>query len=144
MTIQEGQERLATAMLRPVNPTAIILLGVFTIIWGVWVGNPFWAVFSSPLYSLMTFLPEAVWGFISVVAGIVICHGAITRRVASLILGARVGGLFWLVVSILYFIGDWVHTGGITALLLSIYSFFIYLNLKVNSKHVDDYEELFK
>jgi len=135
MTIKEGQVRLAEAMLRPVNPTAIILLGVFTIAWGFWVGNPFWNVFThARLYSFMNFAPEPVWGLIAAAAGVVISHGAVTKRVGALILGAKTGGLFWLLVSIFFFMGDWMNTGGITALILSIYSFFIYLNLKVNSK----------
>lgn len=144
MTITEGQERLAQAMLKPVNPAAIILLGVFTVVWGFWVGNPFWNVFThAALYSFMQFIPEAVWGVVAVAAGVVISHGAFTRKVGSLILGAKVGGIFWFVVSIMFFIGDWMNTGGITALLLCIYSMFIYLNLKVNSKHGASKDDLF-
>lgn len=144
MTLQEGQERLAEAMLKPVNPAAIILLGIFTVVWGFWVGNPFWNLFAhAPLYSFMGFAPEAAWGLVATAAGLVISHGAFTRRVGALILGARVGGIFWFVVSIMFFLGDWMNTGGITALLLSVYSFFIYLNLKVNVKHGTSRDDLF-
>lgn len=145
MTIQEGQERLARAMLKPVNPAAIILLGVFTIVWGFWVGNPFWTIFThAPLYSFMSSVaPEWVWGLFAAGTGLVISHGAINRQVGRLILGAKVGGFFWLIVSIMFFLGDWMNTGGITTLVLSIYSIFIYLNLKVNREHVDHKDELF-
>lgn len=144
MTLQEGQEKLAEAMLRPINPTAIILLGVFTVVWGFWVGNPFWSVFTqAPLYSFMSFAPEPVWGLVAIAVGVVISHGAFTRKVRALILGSKVGGIFWFVVSIMFFLGDWMNTGGITTLVLSVYSFFIYLNLKVNSQHVEHRDELF-
>lgn len=144
MTIKEGQERLAQAMLKPVNPTAIILLGVFTIVWGLWLASPFWTVFTSaPLYSFMNFVSEAVWGVIAIACGLIITHGALTRTVASLILGSRTGGIFWFVVSIMFFLGDWHNTGGITALLLAVYAFFIHLNLKVNSKVIGNCNDLF-
>lgn len=144
MTIQEGQERLAEAMLRPINPTAIILLGIFTIIWGCWVGNPFWTVFTTaPLYSFMNFMPEAAWGLVAIACGIIITHGAYTKRVGSLILGSRVGGIYWFVVAIMFFLGDWQNTGGITALLLSIYSVFIHVNLKVNTRDNKSKDDLF-
>jgi len=144
MTIKEGQERLAEAMLRPVNPTAIILLGVFTVVWGFWVGNPFWDIFPGrPLYSFMQFMPEAVWGLLATAVGVVISHGAFTRTLPSLILGARVGGIYWFVVSLMLFIGDWQSTGGINAMVLAVYSAFIYVNLKVNHAHVEHENELF-
>lgn len=142
--IRRGERKLAKAMLKPVNPTAIILLGVFTLVWGFWVGNPFWEVFSQAhMYSLLSFAPEWAWGLFAGISGIVICHGAFTRAIGSLILGAKVGGFFWLVVSLLFIAGNWMDPGGITALLLAVYSFFIYLNLKVNRDHCVDDSELF-
>jgi len=142
--MERGQERLAEAMLRPINPAAIILLGVFTLIWGLWVGNPFWEVFpTAKMFSFMSLAPEAVWGVMALSAGTIISHGAITRKPGALILGAQTGGFFWLLVSLMYFVGDWMNTGGIMTLLLSVYSMFIYLNLKVNIKHVERKEDLF-
>lgn len=144
MSITEGQEKLARAMLRPVNPVAIILLGIFTIVWGFWVGNPFWNLFAhAASYSVMDFMPEWLWGLIALVVGVVISYGAFTRTIPSLILGSKVGGLFWFVISIMFFLGDWMNTGGITALLLSVYSTFIYLNLKVNSQICEHHDDLF-
>lgn len=37
-------------------------------------------------------------------------------------------------ISIFYFMGDPLNTGGITALIFSIYAAFVYLNIKVNFK----------
>ena len=133
--IKYGQERLAEAMLKPVNPALVILLGVFTVVWGIWVGNPFWDVFTrAALYSVMNFMPEWTWGLIAVVSGIAICYGAIRRSTKSLIWGARIGGAFWLAVTLMYFLGDWMSTGGITALVLAIYCGVLYLNFRVNNK----------
>lgn len=142
MSFSGGQEKLANAMLKPINPAMIVLLGVFTIVWGFWVGNPFWDVFPhATLYSAMVFMSEGSWGLIATAAGIIICHGAFTRKVGALILGAATGGVFWMVVSLMFFIGDWMNTGGITALTISIYCACIYLNLKVNCKHMDKHKD---
>lgn len=127
---------IARALLRPINPTLIVLLGVYTIVWGFWVANPFWEVFThAQLYSaLLAVFPEYVWGTIAIICGIVISYGAVKRSYSALTRGALFGGWFWFIVSIFYFVGDAANTGGITALIFAIYGGFVYVNLRVNFK----------
>jgi hypothetical protein len=40
--------------------------------------------------------------------------------------------MYWLMVSVMFFAGDWQNTGGITAATLAVYCGFIWLNLRVN------------
>lgn len=137
MTLTEGTEKLAQALLLPINPAAVILLGIYTVVWGFWVANPLWEVFShAPLYAAMAnFMPEWAWGLLAISMGAITIYGAIKRHYAALVRGAASSGLFWFVVCIFYFIGDAASTGGITAAIFCIYALFIYLNIRVNFKN---------
>lgn len=134
--------KITKALLKPVNTAAIILLGIYTIVWGFWLANPFWDAFSrAPLYSELenafafaSVNSEAVWGLIAISSGCVICYGAYKPSYRALITGASVAFVHWFVISMFYFWGDWQNTGGITAVTFAIYAAFIYLNIKVNHK----------
>lgn len=134
--MKERKEKLAEALLLPINPALIVLLGIFTVVWGFWIANPFWTVFTqAPLYDYMAALaPEWVWGGIAITAGVVICIGAVKRSYRALTTGAGVAFIHWLLISLMYFAGDPLNTGGITALLLAVYAAMVYLNIRINFK----------
>ena len=127
---------LATALLRPINTSAIILLGIYTVVWGIWIVNPFWTVFTQAgLYSAMaSLMPEFIWGIVALAAGAVICYGVLRPSHMRLLQGSFVGFVHWFLIAIFYFFGDWQNTGGITALFFAIYAAFIFVNLKVNKR----------
>lgn len=128
---------VAKELLKPVNTAAILILGVYTLCWGLWLANPFWNVFTrAPLYNFMSKIaPEWVWGGIAVAAGFAIIHGVFRPSYKALIFGALVGYFHWMVIAIMYFGGDWRNTGGLTALTFSVYSGFIWLNITRNNKN---------
>lgn len=132
--------KLTQALLRPVNTSAIIILGVYTVVWGLWVGNPHWSVFErAPLYSKMSELfNESAWGGIAIIAGIVISYGAFRPSYRALIIGSGVAAIHWLIIAIMYFWGDWQSTGGITSLVFAFYGSYVYLNIRVNNKRDRD------
>lgn len=134
--LTEGKEKLAKALLLPINPAAVILLGIYTIVWGIWVANPFWDVFArAGLYHVMaTVAPEWAWGVLAVFVGCVTTYGAVKRYYEALTRGAAAAGWFWLMIAIFYFMGDFFSTGGITSLCFAVYSGFIYCNIRVNFK----------
>lgn len=122
--------------LKPVNLALSFLLGLFTMLWGVWVGNPFWDVFGrAPLYNFMSFFPEWSWGVVAILAGLTIVYGAWHPSYLAITRGSWVGTIYWLLVSIMFFLGDWQNTGGITAATLAILSAFIWVNLRVNEEN---------
>lgn len=130
------REKFAVSILRPLNPSLIIVLGIYTILWGLWIINPFWAVFSTaPLYSAMLALaPEYVWGAIAIGSGLLILRGATKPSYENLRIGSFAGFLHWLTIGIMYLIGDWMNTGGITALTFAIYAAIVWVNIKVNKR----------
>lgn len=137
MTFKEGSQKLAESLLLPINPAAVIILGVYTVVWGLWLVNPFWSVFSqAPLYHVLAQVaPEWFWGLVAITCGSFTIYGAIRRHYQPLVRGAIISGWHWLMISIFYFAGDPFNTGGITALTFCVYSVYIYLNLRVNYKH---------
>lgn len=129
-------------MMKPINTSAVIILGLFTTSWGVWVANPFWNVFgTAAVYSYMESLaPEWFWGVVAIVAGVVITWGVIRNSYRSLLLGSWIGFIHWMLISGLYFAGDWHNTGGLTVLAFALYSAYIHANLKINRRKVDQDE----
>jgi hypothetical protein len=127
-------ERVAVSLLRPINPSVIIILGLYTVVWGLWIVNPFWAVFAqAPVFSaMMGYASEVVWGCIAIGAGLLIMRGALKPSYRNLQLGALVGCLHWLTIGILFFMGDWMNTGGISAIAFALYSAVVWVNIKVN------------
>lgn len=126
-------DNLAKAMLRPINTAAIVIMGAYTFVWGFWIFNPFWDVFrTAKIFSYMAMLPEYFWGGLAMAVGIMMVYGVMKHNYKSLMWGAKVGFYHWTMICILYFFGDWQNTGGVTALMISFYCGFIWLNIRVN------------
>ena len=141
MTLTEGSKKLAEALLLPINPAAVVLLGIYTTLWGFWVANPWWTVFTqAELFSQLAqtsiwFIPpEVLWGSIAILCGCITIYGALKRSYGALVRGASVAGWHWFMISVFYFIGDPLNTGGISALIFAVYAAFVYLNIRVNFK----------
>lgn len=141
MNTREAPRKLAQALLLPVNPAAVVLLGIYTFVWGLWLANPFWTVFTqAPLYDVLARVPpdvipaEYFWGSIAIVVGCIIIYGAAKRYYRPLIIGASVAFWHWLMIATFYFWGDWQNTGGITSLVFCVYAAFIYCNVRINYK----------
>lgn len=142
--MSKGTEKLAKALLLPINPAAVILLGIYTVVWGLWVANPFWNVFErADLYmSLANIAPEYLWGLLAIACGTLTIYGAVKRNYGPLVRGAASSGWHWFMISIFYFAADPLSTGGITALIFAVYAAFIYLNIRVNFKNDKDSSEI--
>jgi hypothetical protein len=138
-SLNRTSHRLATRLLQPVNTAAIIILGIYTTVWGFWVANPFWTVFDqAPLYDWMSrVMPEWSWGAIAIAVGLLMIHGVIRHSYGALITGALVGYFHWLAIAIMYLGADWQNTGGVTSFIISIYCGFIWLNITKNKEHLN-------
>lgn len=134
--IREVLDKIAAQLLQPLKTPGLVLLGVYTALWGAWVTNPWWGVFGQAMiYSKMdNFMPEWAWGSIAVVFGVALSYGAIKKKYRTLVMSSIAVWWFWSMVSIFYFIGGWEDTGGLSAAAFSIYASFIYLNLRVNKR----------
>jgi hypothetical protein len=129
-------DKFKQSMFKPINTSAISIMAVFTILWGIWVGNPFWTVFDqAPIFSFMTAIfPEWAWGAVAIVVGLTMMYGVIKPSYMTLKNGALTGFYFWLFGSINFFLGDWQNTGGLTLFMIAVYCGYVALNIWVNKK----------
>lgn len=127
--------RLAEGLAKPINPFASIILAVMTLMWGLWVLNPYWVVFNSaPLFDMMEGLaPEEVWGATGVLAGGLLAYCNIKRNLRLLSIGLWVVSWFWGMVALMMWLGDWTNTGALTYSYICLWSNYAYLNVKMNS-----------
>lgn len=127
-------DKLKASMFRPINTAAISIMGAFTLLWGFWVGNPFWTVFDqAQVFQFMTIImPEWAWGILAFSVGLLMLWGVSKNSYRSLRLGSLAGFYYWLFGACNFFVGDWQNTGGITLLMVSIYCGYIALNLYIN------------
>ena len=131
--------RFIRDVLQPINTAAISIMGVYTVLWGFWVANPWWFVFqSAAAYQSMEHIaPEFVWGLVAVIVGTFMIRGVVSRSYKALVIGALSGFFYWITVSGFFFWGDWHNTGGVTYLMIAAYCGFIWLNLRVNRRYLD-------
>lgn len=128
--------RLGREVLQPINTAAVIILGVFTVLWGLWVFSPFWDVFNrAVVYHYFQILPEYFWGSVAIASGTAMIYGVLRNSYRSLTMGSMVGFLHWFVIMAFFFAGDWQNTGGVTYLMIAVYCGYIWLNLRVNKKN---------
>lgn len=100
--------KVARGLNKPVNTFAALILGIFTMIWGIWIANPFWTVFDkADVYSwLSSVAPESFWGSLGMLCGFFIIFGIIRHTYASLTTGAFIGFVHWGLIAFGYFKGD--------------------------------------
>ena len=132
-------DTIARALLRPMNMGVVLVLGLYTFLWGLWVINPFWHVFGhAALYDMLNaYGGEGFWGAFAIATGTLTTWGATRGRAPYIYWGTGAAGWHWFIIGIFYFMGDWHNTGGITALFLAVLSATVYLNVKVNYTHED-------
>lgn len=130
--LKRAWKELATALSKPINKVAAVVLSVYTFLWGFWIANPFWDVFKhAELYSwLSDVAPETFWGILAMAVGAIMTYGVIRGSENSLTIGAFVGFIHWLIIAMGYFAGDWKNTGGITSSAMALYCAAIYLNIR--------------
>lgn len=124
------------SMFRPINKSASAILGVFSIVWGFWLANPFWSVFSSEeVFEIMRILPETAWGTLAMALGVAILMGMKGSRFSLLKWAVRAGFYFWLFVAIASLVGDWASPVGPTMLMITSYMGYVALNLSINTSY---------
>ena len=127
-------DKVIREFMQPLNTTLILILGIYTIVWGLWLISPFWTVFSqAPVYCVMAQIGEEwMWGTVAVVTGGFTIRGALKPNFTNLHLGSFLAALHWLLIAFVYLLGDWTSTGGITSLCFFVYAAVFWINVKAN------------
>jgi hypothetical protein len=132
--------KFAKRLSQPINTAAIVIMGIYTFVWGLWVGNPFWSTFaeSKQFDWLGQVAPEWIWGFTAGVVGVVMCYGVVRNSFHSLSFGSFIGSIYWGIIATGYYIGDWRDTAGLTKTMICLYCAFIFLNIRMNRDRLVD------
>lgn len=132
--------KLAKRLSQPINTAAIVIMGVYTVLWGLWIGCPAWSTFDeAKQYSwLHQVMPEWGWGGLAVCVGLVMCYGVMRDSFRSLSAGSFIGSVHWGVIATGYYIGDWRDTAGLTKTMICLYCAFIFLNIRMNRDRLVD------
>lgn len=127
-------ERIAHGLIKPMNPYASVWLGIMTFMWGLWVVNPFWQVFTrANVYSkALEFAPEWAWGTWSTLCGITLIVALIKHSPCWVVRAAGFAIWHWFTVSGMLWWGDWQNTAGLTYMFVGLYAVYVFLNIRVN------------
>ncbi len=128
--------KLVERLSKPINTSAVSIMAFYTVIWGVFVTNPWVETFgTNPEYmTLLVIAPEWTWGLLAFVVGLIGLYGLIKPSYKTVTQGAFVACVFWLAVSFLCLVGGWTSVAWLNYLAPSAYSAFVYLNLRINRK----------
>lgn len=130
-------DNFVEGMLKPINPTASIILGALTASWGAWLLNPHSVFDSASLYSKMDqFAPEWAWGLWAFTCGMLIIISVLRSNWKWLAKAMGFACWHWSTVAGMMWWGDWQNTGGLTYSYITVYTVYIFLNVKIN--HVND------
>lgn len=128
-------DRAINLFRKPINKGVTMMLGIYTIAWGLWVANPWLDTFAaSGVYSHMAKLMpvEIVWGTLAVLFGLLTLLGLIEKYRRVVIYGAGASGAFWFMICVLYALGNLASTGALTAIFVATLATYIHINCKLN------------
>lgn len=135
--MNKALEQLRLTLLKPINPAIIVVLGLYTVVWGLWIMAPWFSVFGhSIVFQVMAaYGSEYLWGGIAVGCGLIIIRGAVVPVYWNIEIGALVAFFFWLILAIFFCAGDWHSPAWLSAACFALYSALIWLNVEVNRKY---------
>lgn len=131
-TFNTAVSRLVDRLQESTHAGNLIFVALYTIIWGLWL--LLFDVFqASSLYSWLSNIgDEKFYGIAAIITGIAMATTILRNIFPWTAYGAFLGFLFWGLIGIGYLLGDYRSTGALTALGLSGYSSFVYLNIRLN------------
>jgi len=127
----------------------IILLSLGLFAWGAFVFNPLVDTFSAANFyqTLASLASEEVWGAVFMLAGGVMAHGTIKRKVDVIHVGAMIGFLLWSFLSVAYALASPTVTPVVTNGILALIHGWAWLSVKaqpqvITNRHTYSDEEV--
>jgi len=119
-------DKTASKMLSPINTMAVSILGAFNLLLGIWISLPF-----DSLVFINNF-PEWIASALMIIIGSFILSGSLRQTYNTLLIGTHFSFYFWFlsIGGLLY--AQWQNPAWIVALMISMYSAFVAVNIKVN------------
>lgn len=105
-----------------------LLCAFAALLWGFWVGSPFWETFitSSVFVKMAQIAPEWIWGSVVFCLGLAQLVAALRRISARMRQWVAAAGVFvWMTIALFYFFGNPYSTG------FTAYAIYVLMNLIV-------------
>lgn len=129
-TYDSAIKNLINRLQQPAAQGTFVFVGIYTFVWGLWT-IIFTSFASSKLYSWLNDIASSrTFGLIAIICGAAMVATVLRDKYPFTAYGAFLGSLFWGLVGTGYLFGDYHSTGSVTAFGLSIYSAFVYFNLR--------------
>jgi len=127
-------DKIAERLLQPINTSVISILGMFSVLLGIWLILPFDSL-SNELIGTKHYY-EWIVGAAMAVPGTTIVVGALMDKMHALTIGTGFGFYVWFGLMVLTLILNWQSGWWIVALMIAIYCGFVHLNLRVNRNNL--------
>lgn len=125
-------DALAKRLSLPNSSGTLTFVAVYTFIWGIWT-LVFQSFHFAKVYSwLLELGDERFYGTSAIIVGLAMAGTILKDRFPWTTYGAMLGFIFWGLVGVGYLLGDYHSTGAVTAIGLSAYSGYAYLNIRLN------------
>jgi len=104
--------RLRRMLAYPASPFILLLAGIYSFMWGLWVASPFWNTFpSSPIYEILSWTgSELVWGGVQMAVGLALAFAAFDS-LRWMKWATFSGFISWFLIALSFAISDWQNAG---------------------------------
>jgi hypothetical protein len=121
--------RFARVFWQPISRFNILLSGIYSFMWGLWVATPTWDVFNrSPIYESLNWAgSELIWGGVQMLVGIALVFAAFDN-IHWMKWATFAGFVSWMLVSLGFAFSDWHNPGMWVAGFISATNAYMFLN----------------
>lgn len=121
--------KLQRLFYHPISPFNILLSGIYSFMWGLWVAIPNWEVFSrSPIYEVLNWSgSEITWGAIQMLVGIALMLAAFDS-LRFMKYATFAGFISWTLISLGFCFADFHNPGMWVAGFIAATNAYMFLN----------------
>lgn len=127
-------EHLARKMLKPINTSAVSILGASNLLMGFWLILPLNSLGSS--YDNGPLFQEWIYGVMLLIIGGLVVTGSVKNKVKTLSWGTGLGFIFWFTWTIFLMLRSVEHIDWIWVTTYALYYGFVHLNSRVNRNNI--------
>ncbi len=120
------------AMYEPMNPAGRVLMGAWTIAWGIWFASPFWDVYDTSIVyeHMMKSAPEYVWGLAGILIGLYVFVSSLKDSKVHVYWSTFLMFYFWLIIDVFMWSSNFRATQPLMIFFICLYCAWIHLNIK--------------
>jgi len=123
-------DRLAIFLAKSHTEVGEYILGLFSLLWGIWLLLPVWNTFSINMFSAFLHVaPEEIWGLAAVSLGVITIFSAAIKDLPMRKTSTFINIIFWLFISFMFLLATPKTTAIPIYAMLALQSFWRYVKL---------------